>query len=137
MRCKSDVKHIVYLENNPIFVNLAIILKLSKLVIRNFSHGLPSSDSSLSRSLPYNWPSWKFIGYGDDHLGIKILCDAIYFTGKSRFIRLSAVSPRKLIPHWKHSERTLVIWPNNVLSQHLLCKILLYQHGSSLGSSVL
>ena len=57
MRCKSAVKHIVYLENNPIFVNLAIILKLSKLVIRNFSHGLPSSDSSLSRSLPYNWPS--------------------------------------------------------------------------------
>ena len=80
-RCKSVVKHIVHLENNPIFVNLTIILKLSKLVIRNFSHGLPSSDSSLSRSLPYNWPSWKFIGYGDDHLGIKILCDAIYFTG--------------------------------------------------------
>ena len=67
--------------------------------MRNFSHGLSSSDSSLSRSLPYNWPSWKFIGYGDDHLGIKISCDAIYFTGKSRFIGLSAISPRKLIPH--------------------------------------
>ena len=55
---------------------LHYIHKQSTQRISHFSHGLSSSDSSLSGCFQHNRSSWKFIGYSDGHLGIKpvIIC---------------------------------------------------------------
>jgi len=82
-------------------------------------------------------PSWKFADNIDDPLGKKISRYAIYSARKPRNVRFSLFNSGKHIPNRKHSIREMVIRPNNVFPQSVLCEVLLLEHSSSSDSRVL